>query len=209
MAGHPLRSATDRRLGRPLPHQLANQPQAHPSVRAAFARPLWSPRDAPRGHDLVLAPLSRGYSRLKGRLPTCYSPVRRCTHPLAGTFSLDLHVLGTPPAFVLSQDQTLRDILLSHIETTRTIPSWRTGRNCACVHPQARSNDILLSKNTNGGPLKHPAIYFLEHPGWSRVPRCSGHPQPWESIYIKSRGRCQQPLQFFFKKTPQKTKWRV
>ena len=25
-----------------------------------------------------------------------------------GTFSLDLHVLGTPPAFVLSQDQTLQ-----------------------------------------------------------------------------------------------------
>ena len=27
-------------------------------------------------------------------------------------FSLDLHVLGTPPAFVLSQDQTLDDIVL-------------------------------------------------------------------------------------------------
>jgi hypothetical protein len=26
------------------------------------------------------------------------------------TFSLDLHVLGTPPAFVLSQDQTLHNI---------------------------------------------------------------------------------------------------
>ena len=25
-------------------------------------------------------------------------------------FSLDLHVLGTPPAFVLSQDQTLEKI---------------------------------------------------------------------------------------------------
>ena len=29
-----------------------------------------------------------------------YSPLR--------AFSLDLHVLGTPPAFVLSQDQTLQ-----------------------------------------------------------------------------------------------------
>ena len=27
-------------------------------------------------------------------------------------FSLDLHVLGTPPAFVLSQDQTLNKIFL-------------------------------------------------------------------------------------------------
>jgi hypothetical protein len=41
----------------------------------------------------------------------------RVTHPFAGfpsaglpplRFSLDLHVLSTPPAFVLSQDQTLR-----------------------------------------------------------------------------------------------------
>ena len=28
-------------------------------------------------------------------------------------FSLDLHVLGTPPAFVLSQDQTLDYIVIS------------------------------------------------------------------------------------------------
>ena len=29
MAGHPLRSATDCRLGEPLPHQQANRPRAH------------------------------------------------------------------------------------------------------------------------------------------------------------------------------------
>lgn len=34
--------------------------------------------------------------------------MRRSTHPPKGTFSLDLHVLGTPPAFNLSQDQTLQ-----------------------------------------------------------------------------------------------------
>ena len=55
----------------------------------------------------VLAPVSRSYSPLKGRLVTCYSPGRRCTHGVAPTFSLDLHVLGTPPALILSQDQTL------------------------------------------------------------------------------------------------------
>src|SRR5256885_6482058 len=30
VADHPLRPATDRRLGEPLPHQPANRPQAHP-----------------------------------------------------------------------------------------------------------------------------------------------------------------------------------
>src|SRR5256885_8356422 len=39
VADHPLRPATDRRLGRPLPHQPANRPQALPlaPLRALFA----------------------------------------------------------------------------------------------------------------------------------------------------------------------------
>ena len=37
-----------------------------------------------------------------------YAPFRRCTRRVAPAFSLDLHVLGTPPTFVLSQDQTLQ-----------------------------------------------------------------------------------------------------
>ena len=56
----------------------------------------------------VLAHLSVCYPPQRGRLPTCYSPVRHCTHRPKPTFSFDLHVLGTPPAFVLSQDQTLQ-----------------------------------------------------------------------------------------------------
>jgi hypothetical protein len=57
---------------------------------------------------MVLAPVSRSCPKLEGRLPTRYSPVRHFTsHPKA-TFSYDLHVLSTPPAFVLSQNQTLQ-----------------------------------------------------------------------------------------------------
>ena len=41
---------------------------------------------------------------------TCYAPVRRCPQGKPW-FSLDLHVLGAPPAFVLSQDQTLHQDL--------------------------------------------------------------------------------------------------
>ena len=43
---------------------------------------------------------------MKGRLLTCYSPVRHSCTP-EGALPFDLHVLSTPPAFVLSQDQTL------------------------------------------------------------------------------------------------------
>ena len=35
-----------------------------------------------------------------------YSPVR---HSSSEEDSFDLHVLGTPPAFILSQDQTLHE----------------------------------------------------------------------------------------------------
>ena len=107
MADHPLRSATDRRLGEPLPHQLANQTRAHLSPIN-----LWLVYYALFQLYEVLIKVSFGYPSVKGRLPTRYSPVRR--FPLINSsedslinFSLDLHVLGAPPAFVLSQDQTL------------------------------------------------------------------------------------------------------
>jgi hypothetical protein len=35
VADHPLRSATHRRLGEPLPHQLANAPRVHLKVEVS------------------------------------------------------------------------------------------------------------------------------------------------------------------------------
>src|SRR5262249_4778758 len=65
-----------------------------------------------------LAQLSLGYPRPEDRSPTCYAPVRRCTQAPKRPFSLDLHVLGTPPAFALSQDQTL------HLNLTQGSSPW-------------------------------------------------------------------------------------
>jgi hypothetical protein len=51
--------------------------------------------------------ISRSFPRLsrtRGQVPTRYAPVR---HSRAETRASDLHVLSAPPAFVLSQDQTL------------------------------------------------------------------------------------------------------
>ena len=57
----------------------------------------------------VLDTVSSAYPREEGRLLTCYSPVRHSPPPSKLKSSpFDLHVLSTPPAFVLSQDQTLR-----------------------------------------------------------------------------------------------------
>ena len=111
VADHPLRSATDRRLGEPLPHQLTNQTQAHPlPINLCRLQHVLMP------DYQVLIPVSRGYPCVKGRLPTRYSPVRRfplrkSTEASIRSFSLDLHVLGTPPAFILSQDQTLNNFV--------------------------------------------------------------------------------------------------
>ena len=63
----------------------------------------------------VLAIISNSYPPLQGRLPTRYSPVRNSSKRsklLSSAFYL--HVLGTPPAFVLSQDQTLIKSSSSH-----------------------------------------------------------------------------------------------
>ena len=69
MADRPLRPATDRRLGRPLPHQLPNRTRVHPS--AINLSPV--PKDQAYA---VLAPVSRGCPPPKGRSP-------RVTHPSA------------------------------------------------------------------------------------------------------------------------------
>jgi hypothetical protein len=94
---HSLKSVNDRSLGEPLPHQQANRTQAHLIAAYAFS---------PLGVYIVLPIISNGYSILRGRF-------LRVTHPFAtligpeGLLSFDLHVLGVPPAFNLSQDQTL------------------------------------------------------------------------------------------------------
>ena len=108
MAVHSLKPATDRRLGGPLPRQLANQTRAHPVPPEFF--PLCH---AAPGAYAVLSAISGCYPPVQGRLPTRYSPVRHSVtniFPPKGSVvsaSFDLHVLGTPPAFILSQDQTL------------------------------------------------------------------------------------------------------
>ena len=113
MAGHPLRPATRRSLGRPLPHQQADRPRAHPPPKKLSTR-----ISCETVSYRVLATVSGGYPQVKGRLLTCYSPVRRSSTP-EEAFPLDLHVLSTPPAFVLSQDQTLRRKTNPHHPPTR------------------------------------------------------------------------------------------
>jgi hypothetical protein len=83
----------DRRLGRPLPHQLPNPTRADPKAINL----------SPEGHI-------RYYSQFPEAIPYLWarSHALLTRPPLDPKVPLDLHVLGLPPAFVLSQDQTLK-----------------------------------------------------------------------------------------------------
>ena len=85
MADHPLKLATDRRLGSPLHYQQANQVQAHLQA-PELSRLVFQPSSYS-----VLAEVSLRYPHPKGRFPTYYSPVRHCL-PSEDGFSFDLHV---------------------------------------------------------------------------------------------------------------------
>jgi hypothetical protein len=108
VAGRPLRPATRHRLGEPLPHQLADRPRAH---REAPGCPGFGVAKIP---SLTICGINSPFGELS---PTSrqITHVLRTLAPLDITgiatsdIPFDLHVLSTPPAFVLSQNQTLRE----------------------------------------------------------------------------------------------------
>ena len=108
VAGRPLRPATRHSLGEPLPHQLADRPRGH--------------QEAPGCPGFGIGKMSSlttcGINSPFGELsPTSrqIAHVLRTLTPLniiciaTNNIPFDLHVLSTPPAFVLSQNQTLRE----------------------------------------------------------------------------------------------------
>ena len=103
MAGHPLRPATRQRLGGPSPRQQADRTRPHPMPQKHFPHPHAKVRSI------------RHYHPFPGAIPVHGAGWSRITHPFAtltsqakpGRIPFDLHVLSTPPAFILSQNRTL------------------------------------------------------------------------------------------------------
>src|SRR5699024_490817 len=93
----------------------------------------------------VLDPVSQAYPDVRGRLPTCYSPVRHSCTP-EGALPFDLHVLSTPPAFVLSQDQTLHKSL----STLRKAQSKQNKPKTGCSKKRdAHDRDVRAATKKN------------------------------------------------------------
>ena len=74
-----------------------------------------------------ISPPFGGLSPTVGQIPTCSSAVR---HSLPEGSAFDLHALGTPPAFVLSQDQTLHCMMERAVKPTPAHSPQRR-RTCA------------------------------------------------------------------------------
>ena len=123
-----------------------------------------TPRSSPT--NAVLATLSGCCPPPKGRLSTCYSPVRRCTRGANPSFSLNLHVLGLPLTFALSQDQTLHlycylppsravgvdDVSSDFIPTRRCLARrpGATESGFACWHKTHNSSRYSVFKDRRG-----------------------------------------------------------
>ena len=127
---------TNKLIGRgPIPHRKSFPPPGHAASK------VYS----------VLDPVSQAYPKVQGRSPTCYSPVRHSSHS-EERFPFDLHVLSTPPAFVLSQDQTLQTKTsgekpdkTNHHTPTRGIRAWqKNNKNKTTKHTIEFSNNTRL-----------------------------------------------------------------
>jgi hypothetical protein len=108
VAGRPLRPATRHSLGEPLPHQLADRPRAHQKAPGCpgFGPVKMSPQ-ATCGINSPFGELSPTFRQIAHVLRTLTPLDIICI--ATNNIPFDLHVLSTPPAFVLSQNQTLRE----------------------------------------------------------------------------------------------------
>ena len=116
-------------------------------------RKTFQPPPCGRSSYPVLDPVSQAYPEVQGRLPTCYSPVRHSCTP-EGALPFDLHVLSTPPAFVLSQDQTLHKSL----STLRKAQSKQNKPKTGCskkTRPPRQGCESRNQKNLALSQTKH------------------------------------------------------
>ena len=98
--------------------------------------------------------------RFQGLSRSSWAGCLRITHPFAsissqqaGHPSIDLHVLGTPPAFILSQDQTL------HL-----IDSYSTGSFTSFLHKSWRSFVFYIPVQfSKSFPLSFRTARWLSH----------------------------------------------
>jgi hypothetical protein len=101
----------------------------------------------------------RYYPAVGPAIPHTRADHSRVTHPFAGHLrlpqgALDLHVLSTPPAFVLSQDQTLQE---EKFNVARDSP---LSRRSATVRPNHRNVRLTLPSAPNRRRINESASHI-------------------------------------------------
>src|SRR5256885_16322167 len=113
------------------------------------------------GSTSGISPSFLGLSRSSGQVThVLLTRSRLCPGPKPGS-SLHLHVLSTPPAFVLSQDQTLREELLT--------------KSCQNIHatPQVHAGRRMLTEMVMPSP--RPDGRFDGFRTWTHPTGCIAH----------------------------------
>ena len=158
VAGRPLRPATRHCHGGPLPRHLADRPRVHQEAHCCFGfssnrRMATCGINSPFGE---LSPTSRQIAHvLRTRSPLNQACIATNLVPF------DLHVLSTPPAFVLSQNQTLRGKFLPPAKGGKLRHSFH--RSAVIVRkPRIRnSRQISFLKSTKERTIQHLLNVFV------------------------------------------------
>ena len=130
MGDLPLRTPTDRRLGGPLPRRQANQTHPHP-----LPMNLCSSLDACKGEHKALIRLSPGYSLVRGRLDTRYSPVRRSPAKIASYLPAAPRLACVKPVASVHPEPGSNSTLYI-LYYFQYISSPKKGRNARCLCPR-------------------------------------------------------------------------
>ena len=160
MGGLPLRTPRHRRHGGPSPRHQANATRANP-----VPPQLWRSPDAGAPRHGGLDPVSRTCPPGRGMLLTRYAPFRRSPpqdRRRSRALPLDLHVLGLPLAFILSQDQTLLCIFLflsflflfSDLSSELTFLSFLTSQTFWLIFSKNFFTSDFLSLSSFLSPLR-------------------------------------------------------
>ena len=140
----------------------------------------------------VSAAVSRGCPEPLGRFP-------RVTHPCAAPVllrALDLHVLGMPPAFVLSQDQTLRLVIGASSRSLARARNPSSQANPAPKRPtvSTRCLSILISVNASEKQKTAGKPKRTQAPGTRRPRIPSNILIQISNIVARARVSCPRPL---------------
>jgi hypothetical protein len=155
VAVRPLRPATDRRFGGPLPHQLANQTRVHPGPPEFFTQD----HAVPCAYA-VLPAVSSCYPPVRGRFPTRYSPVR---HYESRSFRRSLILLFTVRLACVRHAASVHPEpgSNSHVKMiSKPLPRFR--RSKALCPFLADQTLTVISYLSSGYTLKCIVLYFSE-----------------------------------------------